>query len=401
MRVQLDASFLTDPWQAYHDMAGRPVQHVAFPNGREGWLVTGYEEARTLLDDPRLSKDIREARTIWQDRTPPWARPALAEHMLHTDPPDHTRLRRLVNRSFTPRAVARLRASIETIAGDLLDAMGEVGQADLIDAFAFPLPIMVISELLGVPHADRDRLRAWSRDFVSRAPAEATARSVSQFSAYLAELIENKKSTPGDDLLSDLIQVSDGDERQLTSPELISMAFLLLVAGHETTVSLISTAVFSLLVHPEQMNLLRARPNLIAAAVEEALRYESPIHLSTLRFTTETVTVGEIEIPPRQFVYISLPAANRDPRRFHDPDEFDITRDTSGQLAFGHGVHFCVGAPLARLEGEIALRALLDRYETLELDGNEPDLGWRASLLVRGLQTLPVRYGGGSIFQPR
>jgi cytochrome P450 len=322
---------------------------------------------------------------------PPWTRSPVVEHMLHADPPDHTRLRRLVNKAFTPRAVARLRPAIEEITDDLLDAMGDAGRADLIDALAFPLPIAVISEMLGVPHTDRDRVREWSRALISIDDPEAQHRAGLAFGGYLTELVDDKRLTPGQDMLSGLISTSDGGDH-LTTHEVITMAFLLLVAGHETTVSLIGNAVYSLLRHPEQMRLLRCDRSLLPGAVEEVLRYESPVHIATLRFTTAPVVIGGVEIPPHELVQISLPAANRDASQFPDPDRFDIARDTRGHLAFGHGIHYCVGAPLARMEGEIALGKLLDRYPQLDLDAREPEVRWRPSLLVHGLRTLPITY---------
>jgi cytochrome P450 len=329
--IRLDQTFVIDPWQTYRRIAGDgPVQHVILPDGSQGWLVTGYDEARTLLDDPRLSKDIKAARKLWLNNTPPFLQSPLAEHMLHSDPPDHTRLRRLVNRAFTPRAVARLRIAIASIADDLLDGMGDAGQADLVDAYAFPLPIAVISELLGVPHEDRDRVREWSGAFVSQAPPEATTQAAREFSMYLGDLIQDKRATPGpEDLLSDLLKASDGSD-YLRTHEVLSMAFLLLVAGHETTVSLITNAVYSLLRHPDQMELLRDDAGLMSGTVEEALRYEGPVHIATLRITTEPVAIAGVEIPPGEHVHISLPAANRDTGRFPEPDRFDITPRYAG-----------------------------------------------------------------------
>lgn len=391
--TRLDDAFADDLWGTYRRLAGDgPVQHVITPDGSPGWLVTGYAEARALLDDPRLSKDIRSARKLIPDM-PPWTRSPVLEHMLHSDPPDHTRLRRLVNKAFTPRAVAQLRTVIESVTDDLLDAMGDAGQTDLIEALAFPLPIAVISDLLGVPHDDRDRTREWSRALLAFGDPdpEAPHRAGVAFGAYLTELIDDKRATPGQDILSKLIQASD-DGDHLTTHEVTTMAFLLLVAGHETTTSLIGNAVYSLLRHPEQMSLLRSDPGLLPRAVEEALRYESPVHFATLRFTTEPVAIGGVEIPPHELVQISLPAANRDASHFPDPDQFDIARDTRGHLAFGHGIHFCVGAPLARMEGEITLRKLLGRYPRLDLDAREPQVSWRPSQMVHGLRTLPIVY---------
>lgn len=390
--TKVDKSFLTDPWPTYRRIAGDgPVQHVSYADGTKVWLITGYEAARTLLDDPRVSKDIRALRKALPDKLSLPMRLSLNEHMLNTDPPDHTRLRRLVNKAFTPRNVVRMRATVERVADAMADAMGDAGEVDLIDAFAFPLPIAVISELLAVPHEDRSRMRDWSRAFVSEVPTAVLERASREFTAYLSELIDRKRAALGTDLLSELVRASEEGD-QLSMQEVINMAYLLLIAGHETTVSLISNAVYSLLTHPAELAKLRADPKLLPGAVEEVLRYESPIHMATLRFTVAPVTIGGVTIPPGEFLHISLPAANRDAAKFREPDTFDINRDARGHIAFGHGIHFCVGAPLARLEGEIALRTLLGRFSKLELAATGPELRWRSSVLVHTLRTLPVRY---------
>nr|WP_221382941.1 cytochrome P450 [Actinoplanes polyasparticus] len=264
---------------------------------------------------------------------------------------------------------------------------------DLVDAYAFPLPIAVISELLGVPYEDRDQVRIWSHAFVtdSTLDGESKARAGQDWFAYLVALIEEKRSAPGPDLLSALIEESQDNDR-LDPQELISMVFLLMLAGHETTVSLIGNAVYALLRHPEQLERLRADPALLPGAVEEVLRYESPVHIPSRRVTLERVTIGDVEIPAGQFVHFSLSAVNRDGNKYPDPARFDITRDARGHLAFGHGIHFCVGAPLARMEGEIALRKLLERYPRLELGAQDPSFSRRTSMLVYSLKSLPVSF---------
>jgi cytochrome P450 len=268
----------------------------------------------------------------------------------------------------------------------------EHATVDLLDALAFPLPIAVISELLGVPHADRERLRAWSKAFTSGVPIDVLINASDEVSHYLADLVAAKRAQPTDDLLSDLVQVTDEGDR-LSENELVSMALLLIVAGHETTVNLIANSVLALLRHPDQLAALRADPSLMPGAVEEFLRYDGPIHIATLRFTTEPVPVGDVTIPAGEFVMISLLAANRDGERFSDPDRLDITRPVGGHLAFGHGIHYCVGAPLARLEAQITLSRLLARFDTLTLAGDPTELVWRGSLLIHGLRNLPVRLG--------
>jgi cytochrome P450 len=394
--LRLDRMLVRDPRSVYAGLRTEaPVQQVVMPDGVPGWLVTDHADARVLLDDRRLSKDHRRAADLRSGPAGAYSLP-LANHMLNLDPPDHTRLRKLVSKAFTSRAVARLRPAIERIADDLLDAMAADlaahGEVDLLDALAFPLPIAVISELLGVPHADRARLRMWSKAFTSGVPTEVLVRASDEVGAYLADLVAAKRAEPTEDLLSDLVQVSDEGDR-LSENELVSMALLLIVAGHETTVNLIGNSVLALLRHPDQFAALRADPALLPGAIEEFLRYDGPIHIATIRFTTEPVPVGDVTIPAGEFVMISLLEANRDADRFSDPDRLDITRPAGGHLAFGHGIHYCVGAPLARLETRITLDRLLSRFDTLALAGDPTELQWRGSLLIHGLRNLPVRLG--------
>lgn len=386
--MELDKAWIQDPWPLYHELRRQgPLRRVVMPDGVPGWLVTDYAQAKALLEDRRLSKSLRRARELFPPGTLGSYGSQLAEHMLNDDPPNHTRLRKLVTKAFTSRVVSRLRPRIETIADELLDGID--GEVDLIEAFAFPLPMSVISELLGVPHEDRKRLQVWSRVFSSGTPAEPLAAANRELTAYLRELIAAKRATPTEDLLSDLAHVvEDGD--RLSEDELVAMAFLLIIAGHETTVHLISNAVLSLLRHPEQARRLRHDPSLLPGAVEEFLRTGSPLHIASVRFTTETMVVGDVEIPAGEFVMVSLLAANADGARFPDPHTLDVTRAAGGHLAFGHGIHYCVGAPLARMEGEIAIGRLLARFPTLRLAVDPAELRWRSSTLVHGLRRLPV-----------
>ena len=392
--VQLGGDFLQDPHTVLSRLRDEPVCRATMPRGLKVWLVTRYTDAKALLNDPRLSKDSARARDLFQAHTTATSTSspvaaALSGHMLNADPPSHTRLRKLVNKAFTARTVSRLRPRIEQITEELLDQVAVDGRVDLLASFAFPLPTTVICELLGVPVADRDDFGAWTKTLVSAATPEDLMRDSAAMAAYLTELITEKRRTPTEDLLSDLAHVSDDGDR-LSHDELVAMAFLLLVAGHETTVNLIGNSVLALLRNPDQLAALRADPGLVPAAVEEFLRFEGPINIATLRFTTEPVRAGDVEIPAGEFVMISLLAANRDGDRFADPDRLDVTRPTGGHLAFGHGIHYCVGAPLARLEAEIALGALLRRFGTWALDSEPESLRWRESTLVHGLETLPV-----------
>jgi cytochrome P450 len=311
--------------------------------------------------------------------------------MLNSDPPDHTRLRRLVATAFTMRRVELLRPRVAEITEDLLAGLAGQDEVDLVDAFAFPLPVTVICELLGVPHADRDAFRAWSTTLVSAGEAETLAVAGRDMAAYLRQLIAAKRAAPADDMVSALVQAHEDDGDRLTEAELVAMAFLLLVAGHETTVNLIANGVLALLRHPDQLAALRGDPALLSGAVEEFLRYDGPISHATLRYTVEPVELSGVTIPAGEFVVVSLSSANRDGDRFPDADRLDITRAAGGHLAFGHGIHFCLGAPLARLEGQIAIGRLLDRFPGLSLAVDPDQLRWRNSTLLRGLESLPVR----------
>ena len=393
--IELDLDFMQNPHTVYDRLrAGAPVRQAVMPRGLRVWLVSGYAEARTLLADPRLSKDNKRIGELFASRITgsggPAASSLIAEHMLNSDPPDHTRLRKLVNKAFTARTVSRLRPRIEQITDELLDQVAAAGSVDLLESFAFPLPITVICELLGIPTGDRESFRVWSNTIVSSVSPEQLRRHSAELAAYLQELIADKRANPTQDLLSDLTHVSDEGDR-LSEVELISMAFLLLVAGHETTVNLIGNGVLGLLENPDQLAALRADPSLLPGAIEEFLRFQGPVNIATLRFTAEPVRVGDVEIPEGEFVMISLLAANRDGERFAEPHKLDITRPAGGHLAFGHGIHYCVGAPLARLEAEIALGRLLNRFGEIVLDGEPERLSWRDSTLMRGLEALPVR----------
>jgi cytochrome P450 len=304
--------------------------------------------------------------------------------MLHADPPDHTRLRRLVQKPFAARRAA-LRPRTEEIAAVLLDepAPGGAGVIDLLGRYARPLPIAVISELLGVPVADREWIRDTVYAYDERAGHERVARALG---TYFTELIVAKRARPGDDLLSDLVCAGE-----LTGTEVLSTAFLLVMAGFDTTVNLISSGALALLTHPGELARLLADPSLLPAAVEELLRYTSPVNHANDRFTLEEAAIGGVVIPAGEWVIPAIAAADWDPARFPGPDRLDLGRDTSGHLAFGHGIHHCLGAPLARMEAEVALGTLLDRYPGLSLAVPPAELRWRPVSLMNGLESLPVR----------
>jgi cytochrome P450 len=385
--VELGDRFFADPHELYRTLRREaPVTRVTLPEGEQAWVVTRYEDARPALNDPRLLKDASRFHQV-----PP--ADFLSGHMLDRDPPDHTRLRKLVNRAFTVRAVARMRPRIEEIAHGLADRMAEKaareGTVDLLDEFAFPLPMTVICELLGVPEGEREDFRGWSNTILSSALPEEHDAAAAAMGDFLSRLVADKGAHPGEDMLSAIVKASeDGDT--LSPAEATSMAFLLLIAGHETTVNLIGNGALALLRHPDQLAALRHDPALVPNAVEEFLRFDGPINLATWRYTAEPVEIGDTTIPEGEFVLVSLVSANRDPDRYGDPARLDVTRDAGGHVAFGHGIHHCLGAPLARLEGEIAFRTLLDRFPGLALAGEPGTLAWRQSTLIRGLTRLPV-----------
>ncbi|PTL81458.1 cytochrome P450 [Vitiosangium sp. GDMCC 1.1324] len=360
------------------------------------WVATRYKDSVELLRDPRFTKDTRKlpAGALSKEMQTE-SMQALSQHMLMTDPPDHTRLRTLVSKAFTPRRVEELRTRITTIAGELLDTARARGSSmDLLDAFAFPLPIIVIAEMLGVPVEDRDQFRDWTGVIVSP-PSDGNFEPVQkageQFARYFQNLLARRRAEPRDDLLSALMSVEEQGDR-LSPTELLSMLFLLLVAGHETTVNLIGNGVWALLKHPEQLERLRANPALIESAVEEMLRYRGPVETSTFRWATQDTEFRGQVIPAGEAVIASLMAADHDPEQFPEPEKFDITREPNRHIAFGFGIHFCLGAPLARLEATIAINLLLERMPRLRFWMDPAELRWRDGILVNGLQRLPVAF---------
>ncbi|MFI1100276.1 cytochrome P450 [Streptomyces melanogenes] len=386
------SALVADPHAAYaHLRETGPVHRITGPDGLPVWIVTRYADVRQLMADPRLSLDKAHAAPgNYQGLTLP---PTLDANLLNMDPPDHTRIRRLVTKAFTPGRVEQMRPDIQALADQLLDAVADQGHADLIAEFAAPLPITVICDLLGVPRDSRRDFRAWTEVLVAPDPSNpgATKEALVAMLVYLTQLIADKRRTPGTDLLTDLINVRD-DGDQLTEDELTSLAFLILFAGYENTVQLIGTCVLVLLDHSEQLAALRENPAMVDDAVEEIARYDGPVVLAIRRFPTEDVRIGEVTIPAGETVMLSLASANRDPDRFPDADRLDVERRDSGHLALGHGIHYCVGAPLARLETQIAVSTLLRRFPNLALDVPRDEVRWRPSMRARGLVSLPVRF---------
>jgi len=392
--IELPEEFLRDPAPVYERLRAQgPVHHVRLPSGLAGWLVTDYAVAKQVLADPTIRKDVHQIRRII-DTTQTGVHAMgsdMAEHMLNTDPPEHTRLRKLVAKAFTPRSVTALVPRIEQIADELLAAMPTTGPVDLLSAFAFPLPITVICELLGIPVTDRDQFRDWTNTilFAGAQGRETVLAAAADMHTYLGTIIAGRRAQPGEDMLSGLLTATD-DGAHLTETEVVSMVFLLLVAGHETTVNLIGNTMLTLLGDPDRLTQLREHPDHVPAALEEHLRHLGPVHIATLRFTTETVTLGDTTLGADELVFVSLAAANRDPHRFTEPELVDYDRDNPGHLAFGHGIHVCLGAPLARAEGTIAITRLLAQYPHISLAADPTTLGWRTSSLIRGLDALPV-----------
>jgi cytochrome P450 len=386
----LGADYFSDPYSVHARLRAQyPVAQVIMPGGTPAWLITGYAEARATLTDPRLLKLPKD----WRP-DPDSLLASLDLHMLNLDPPDHERLRKLVNKAFTARRVSELRPRITAITAGLLDDMSTRSEVDLLASFAFPLPITVICELLGVPVADRDQFRVWSATIVADTVSpEVFQAHATAMTGYFQALLATRRREPADDLLSALIAARDeGDS--LSENELLSMAFLLLVAGHETTVNLIASGALALLLNPGELARLRADPSLLSGAVEELLRYVNPVNNATFRFTGEPVEIGGVPIGPGEVVLVSLSGANRDPSRYADPERLDLGRDSGGHLAFGHGIHYCLGAPLARLEAEIAFACLLERFGSMTLAVPADELRWRPSTLIHGLESLPVRLLG-------
>jgi cytochrome P450 len=371
--------------------AAGPVHCIVLPTGEPAWLITGYHEVRRALSDSRLIKSDMALANFGRDVVPPNVFAAMTSHMLNRNPPDHTRLRRLVSTVFTRRRIEQLVPRIQLITDELLDRIGTAAQTDLINSFALPLPITVVCELLGVPESHRTQFHDWTTTFVTGmlAGPTAIAAAATAMLSYLQELVHAKRTASADDLLSALVAARDGEDG-LSEDELTSMATLLLIAGHETTVNLIGNGLLALLSHPDQLARLRAQPDLLGTAVEELLRFDGPLQVATFRLSIEPLDIGGVTIPAGEIVIAGLLAANQDQACTDQPDALDITRTDNPHLAFGHGIHHCLGAPLARLEGRIALGTVLARFPRLRLAVPAEQLTRRPGVLMNGLIALPV-----------
>jgi cytochrome P450 len=394
-------AFKANPYPFYARLRDEaPVWRTTLRDRRTAWLVTRYEDAAGVLKDKVLAKDKANAMDPEQRAKTPWVPGFLKpieRNMLDLDDPDHMRLRALVSKAFTPRGIERLRVRIEALCEELLDAMerdaGRRGGTDLVAGYALPLPATVIAELLGVPAEDHARFHRWSSRLVSVSSNRDMLRflpAALSFVRYLRRLIKRRRDDPRDDLVTALIRAEEAGDK-LSEDELLALAFLLLVAGHETTVNLIASGTLALLEHSDQMQKLGEDPSLVKPAVEELLRYTSPVEMATERYAREDLEIGGTTIPRGEMVLAVLGSANRDGRHFEDPDALNLARDPNRHLAFGRGgVHHCLGAPLARMEGQIAFNALLRRFPTLRLAVEPESLRWHRGLFLRGLEKLPL-----------
>jgi len=400
-----DPRWATDPVPLYDDLRRRAPVHR---NQLGFWVFARHADCLALLRDRRTSADdafIDPERVTAEFRATPGADDPVTAAMremrpfLFRDPPDHTRLRGLVSKAFTPKVVESLRARTQDIVDGLLDDALDADRVDLLEAFAYPLPVRIICDMLGVPLADQDRFKVWSSalargldpDFLLTDQVIAErGEAAMQFAQYFFELLADRKESPGDDLLSGLVQVED-DGTVLSEAELLSTCILLLVAGHETTVNLISGGTLALLRHPDQLERFRTDPEVTRSAVEEMLRYVSPVQL-TGRALTEPCEFGGVEFAAGDFAMLLLASGNHDPEQFDDPERFDVTRTPNNHLGFGFGIHHCLGAPLARMETQVALTSLVRRAPDLALAGT--DVAYKSNVVLRGMESLPVALRG-------
>ncbi len=396
-----DPLWSSDPFPLYAELRERAPIHR---NDLGFWVVARHADCLAVLRDRRASSDslnIDTERMPEGFRTPVSAEDPLAQAMiemrpfLFRDPPDHTRLRGLVAKAFTPKVVEGLRARTHQVVDELLDGAMEAGEVDLIESFAYPLPVRIICDMLGVPLEDQERFKAWSHvlargldpDFLlSDEVIAARGEAVAQFAQYFFALLADRRTHPGDDLLSRLVEAEDGGT-VLSEAELLSTCILLLVAGHETTVNLISGGTLALLEHPDQLERFRTDPDVGRSGVEEMLRYVSPVQL-TGRALTEDLTIGDVVLEAGDFAMLLLASGNRDPDVFDEPDRFDVARSPNNHLGFGFGIHHCLGAPLARMEAQVALTSLVQRAPHLALAVDQ--VAYKTNIVLRGMESLPV-----------
>ena len=394
----VSGEFKADPFPFFARLrASEPVYRTTLPDKTVVWLLSRYDDVTALLRDERFTKNRRSALTEEQLRKLPWTPPMfrpLERNMLDLDPPDHTRLRSLVHKAFTPTLVAQIRSRTQTVADELLDRVLSTGKMDLIKDFALPLPMTIITEILGVPKKDHDKFHKWSQAVVSLTSPSPTLRvipSVWRFIRYLRQFFKLRRRDPQDDLVSALIEAEEAGDK-LNEDELLAMVFLLLIAGHETTVNLIGNGTLALIENPNEMRKLLSELSLVKPAVEELLRYTSPVFTTTERYAREDAMIHDITIRRGEMALGVIGSANRDENVFENPNELQITRDPNRHLSFGQGIHFCLGAPLARMEAQIAFTTLLQRAPDLRLTVPAHSLRWRPSIFLRGLAALPVKF---------
>ncbi|MGC4746970.1 cytochrome P450 family protein [Micromonospora sp. DT201] len=387
--------FAQDPYPYWEKVrTEEPVREVKAPDGTRSWVVSRYPDVRPLLADQRLSRDINRlyavmSRQLGREYKPD---PELSNHLVDVDPPRHTRLRKQLTGTFTKRRTELMRPAIEEIADGLLDRLAESDQPDLVTGLASPLPIMAVAELLGVPKTDWADFDRWSATLLRTDASDESGildETVGEVSAYMRSLIRRKRADPQDDLMSALIHAED--EERLDDGEVLSTCIALMTGGNQTTVGLLGGGALALLQHPEQAAQLRADPSLWPTAVEELIRYVTPVNCALKRVTKEPITVGDVTIPADEVVILSITSANRDEQHFvDDPSRFDITRKRITHVSFGHGIHFCSGAHLARLEIEAAFSRMLTRFPKIRLDIDESDIRYHRDIFVRAVVSLPV-----------
>lgn len=394
----LAPAFKADPFPFYARLrASAPVYPTRLKDGRMAYLVTRYDDVAAALKDARFVKDRHTVLTPEQHAKQPWVPGFLApleRNMLDLDEPDHRRLRNLVHKAFTPRMVDDMRQRVQQIADELLAKVVARGRMDIVHDYALPLPLTVIAELLGIPPEVRPRFHRFSSALMQTTSNLKMMLSLPLFYVmmrYLRALIAEKRARPGEDLLTALVQAEE-EGSHLSEDELLAMIVLLTIAGHETTVNLIASGTLALLQHPRELERLRQDPSLLKSAIEELLRYTNPVEMATERYAMEDVELAGVKIPRGELVLLVLASANRDPSQFEDPDKLDLARDPNRHVAFGLGIHYCLGAPLARLEGQLALNTLLRTLPGLRLDADAKTLRWRPTYIVRGLESLPVAF---------
>jgi cytochrome P450 len=393
-------NFMQRPYEILepYRKAGR-VHHVVFPHGADVWLVTRYADVRALLQDPRVSKDgtrmnemfARHTGTYVEDDKPDVGfDDELSQHMLNTDAPRHTRLRSLVSKAFTLRRMENFRERIEELVGQYLDKLEGRDDVDLVGEYAQPLPIVIICDVLGIPFEDRERFQQWAVELVGAGhPPEVVEAASKNVIEYGHSIIDMKRKNPADDMVSAMLEGAPNGDR-LTDDELVAMIFLYTVAGHITSQHTLSNSMLSLLTNPEAMQRLRGDLEIMPQAIDELMRYDGGVGVATFRFSLEDIEIGDTVVPENSILALSILSAHRDDEQFPDANKLDLDRRPNGVLGFGHGPHFCIGQPLAKMQTNIALTRLLERFPDLRMTADASFLEWEPSTLLRGMHHLPA-----------